>query len=453
MSRSTLFAATLALAVGAGGGYWLATRHTAPHTGGDAPGAPAPAATGQTPKVLYYRNPMNPAVTSRVPTKDSMGMDYIPAYQDRGAGATAAAPGTVTIDPVMVQDMGVRTARAERRSLSRVIRTVGQVAVDERRVVRVHPKSEGWVRQVTVATTGQPVRRGQVLLRLYAPQIVSTEQEYLLALRQNARLGASPYPDIRSGARELVRSARQRLALLDVPAAEIRALVRRGSVLDSVPLDAPAGGIALRVGVREGQYVTPRTELYQIADLSRIWVYANLYDYELPWVQVGDPAKLTLAALPGVTLKGRITYLYPYADNPTRTVRARMEFENPDLALRPDLYADVRIHASRQVDAVVIPSAAVLNTGTRKLVFVQRAPGRFEPRDVVTGVSSDGRVQILKGIAAGETVVTSGQFLIDSESNLREAAANLMKPAQTGTGGESARTGTTPAQTPAEAQP
>jgi len=419
MNKSIIGVAIITLALGSGGGYWLASQKQ-------------PVAQEQGSKVtaerkpLFYRNPMNPTVTSPVPAKDNMGMDYIPVFADNGASSNEPA-GTVTIDPVTVQNIGVRTALAERKTLTREVQSVGRVDYDEKLITRLHPKTEGWIGKLRVDETGEPVKKDQILLSIYSPQLVSSQEEYLLALNNMQTLKNSPFPDIRRGAKNLLRSTRERLELLDVPEHQIKKLGRTRKVMKFLHIHSPFDGIVVNIGARDGQFVTPQTELYMIADLSNIWTYVDVYEYELPWIKLGDEADMRLASLPGEEFSGKITYIYPYLNAKTRTIKVRLEFKNPDMKLKPNMFADVNIHASKQVDAVVIPSEAVLRTGTRNAVFVVRGPGKYEPRDVKLGISSDGLVQILEGVTAGEEVVTSAQFLIDSESKLREAAAKMME--------------------------
>jgi len=369
---------------------------------------------------------MNPEVTSPVPAKDNMGMDYIPVFADNGQSADEPA-GTVTIDPVTVQNIGVRTALAARQTLTREVQSVGRVDYDEKLITRLHPKTEGWIGKLRVDETGEPVKKDQILLSIYSPQLVSTQEEYLLALNNMQTLKNSPFPDIRRGAKNLLRSTRERLELLDVPEHQIKRLESTRKVMKFLHIHSPFDGIVVNIGARDGQYVTPQTELYMIADLSNVWTYVDVYEYELPWIKLGDEAHMRLASLPGEEFAGKITYIYPYLNAKTRTIKVRLEFTNPDMKLKPNMFADVNIHASKQINAIVIPSEAVLRTGTRNAVFVVRGPGKYEPRDVKLGISSDGLVQILEGVKAGEEVVTSAQFLIDSESKLREAAAKMME--------------------------
>jgi len=412
----TIALAVAALIAGAAAGYLFATRSASEHA------ARAPAQAERAP--LFYRHPMNPEITSPLPAKDAMGMDYIPVYAG-GAERDEAPAGTVEIDPVTVQNIGVRTALAERRTLARSVRTIGRVAYNEQLLTRVHPKVEGWIETVFVNRTGARIERGAILVDLYSPQLVASQQEYLLALDGAKTLGDSDIDEIRRGAGDLVTSARRRLELLDVHAHQIRELEQTRRVKKALHVHSPFDGVVTSIGVREGQYVTPRTELYRLADLSKIWVLADIYEDELAWIAPGDRARLTVPGLPGQTFAGRIDYVYPYLDSRTRTVQVRLEFDNPELALKPDMFANVELFGDRQVDAVAVPARAIVRSGERERVLVIRAPGKFEPREVTLGVSADGWIQILSGVEPGEEVVTSSQFLIDSESKLSEAMAKM----------------------------
>lgn len=415
MSKSTALFALLALALGALGGYWLSGFLSGP--GSETP----PQAAAREP--LFYRSPMNPEVTSPVPARDAMGMDYIPVYADGKSGEGAV--GTVLIDPVTVQNIGVRTARAEVRTIARTIDAVGRVDFDEQHLYRLHPKTEGWVEEMRIDTTGEEVHSGDIMLSIYSPQLVSTQQEYLLALRNLEQLEHSPFPDVSRGARELVETSLERLRLLDVPEHQIKELRTTRKVKKRLHIHAPASGIVTHVGVRDGQYITPKDELYTIADLSKVWVLVDIYEDELPWVKVGDSAEMTLLAIPGQAFRGRVTYVYPYAESQTRTVKARLEFTNSNGRLKPDMFADVNIQAREKDNVIAVPAEAVVRSGLRERVFVVTGPGRFEPRDVTVGVSGNGFTEIREGISPGEEVVVSAQFLIDSESKLREAAAKM----------------------------
>lgn len=421
MNRQIVATAFMALILGAASGYWLALNQ------GEVMRAPTPRAADSHRNPLFYRNPMNSEITSPVPAKDSMGMDYVPVYAQENQDN--APPGTVKIDPVTRQNIGVRTAHARTETLSRDIRTVGLVDYDEELMTRLHPKIEGWIDKLFIDKTGEQVMKGTILLSVYSPQLVTSEQEYLLALDNVQALGNSPYPDIRGGADAMVKSSRARLEFLDVPEHQIRELERTRQIMKSLHIHSPFKGVILNIGAREGQYVTPDTELYTIADLSRVWVYADVYQDELPWIRAGDAVDMELNAAPGHLFKGHVVYIYPYAEAKTRTIKVRLEFENSDLLLKPDMFANVIVHASRQVNAVVIPSEAVVRSGLHDRVFLARGDGRFEPREVRVGLSANGMVQVLTGVAPGDVVVTSAEFLIDSESKLREAAEKMREPA------------------------
>lgn len=414
-----------ALAVGLGGGYLL--------FGGDQSRSVGSGQTGESQAVaerkpLFYRNAMNPAVTSPVPAKDNMGMDYIPVYAEDEADSDAPA-GTVKIDATTVQNIGVRTAVAEEGPLSRTVRAVGRVDFDETRLARIYPKIDGWVETLRVDKSGAQVKKNDVLLSIYSPQLVASQEEYLLAMKNRETLANSPLEEIRRGSESLMKSARLRLELLDMPQHQLEELERTGEIKRAVHIHSPFDGVVIKMGVQAGQYVTPKTQLYQIADLTRVWVTAEVFEFELPWIKEGDPARITLEGIPGREFHGHISYIYPYLDRKTRTARVRLEFDNSDGALLPEMFADVTLQSGRSEPAVLVPAQAVVRSGARKQVYAVRARGKFEPREVVVGITSEGKTQILEGIDAGEEVVISAQFLIDSESSLREATAKMISGA------------------------
>ncbi|MDX8378594.1 MAG: efflux RND transporter periplasmic adaptor subunit [Gallionella sp.] len=456
VNKRIIATAVIALLIGSGTGYWIALGKST-----DTPNKSAaatekkplfyrnpmnPAITSPTPfkddmgmdyvpvyaesppverKPLFYRNPMNPAITSPMPAKDDMGMDYVPVYPEGGA-ATGAPTGTVKINPTIVQDIGVRTTTVKRAILSRDIRTIGRITYDEERIARLHPKYDGWVEKLFINKTGEQIRKGRMLLSIYSPQLVASQEEYLLALNGVAKLRDSPFADVRAGAISLLRSSKQRLQMLDVPAHQIAQLAKTHKVMKGIPINSPFKGVIMKIGAREGERITPATEIYMIADLSRIWLIVDIYANDIPWVRQGDTANIEVVGIPGRTFQGKVTYIYPYLEAKTRTIKVRIELDNPDLTLKPEMFANVNIATDMQIDALVVPSEAIIRTGKQDQVFVQRAPGQFEPRRVVLGVSSNGQVQIEKGLKAGEIVVTSSQFLIDSESKLKEATAKMM---------------------------
>ncbi len=453
---SKFFIAIVMLAAGAGGGYWYALQQP-----GEKPAAADserkvlfwrnpmnPAITSpvftkdsmgmdyipvyadeekpKERKVLFWRNPMNPAITSPVFTKDSMGMDYIPVYADDDNSGNEPA-GTVTIDPVTVQNIGVRTARAEQRALARQLNALGQIDFNEERLARLHPKTAGWIEQLRVDETGVRVSKDTILLALYSPDLVAAQREYLVALENWEAVRNSSATRMKKSTRSLLRSSRERLELFDVPPHQIRELEQSRKIKKQLHIHSPFAGRIMHIGAREGQYITPKDELYLIADLSRIWVNVDIYEDDLPWMKIGDRAEMTVRAAPGRTFSGKITFIHPTMQQKSRTVRVRLEFDNPGLVLKPGMFANVVIYSDKQPDAVVVPSEAIIRSGSHEQVFVLRGPGKFEPRQVRLGVSAGGFTQILEGVEAGEEVVTSSQFLIDSESKLREATAKMME--------------------------
>ncbi len=417
MNKAIVLIGIVALSAGIGLGYFM--------FGGNAVEMAGSASEQKQP--LFYRNPMNPEITSPVPAQDAMGMAYVPVYEDAGVGDVE---GTVKINPVIQHNIGVRTATAERRAFSRTIRAVGRVDYNEEKMIRLHPKTDGWIRELRIDKTGQPVAEDDILLSIYSPKLVSTQQEYLLALNHLEGLKDSRFDDIRRGAEALANSPRQRLALLDVPEHQIRELEQSREIKESLHIHAPAGGTVLRIGARQGQFVSPATELYMIVDLSTVWVYADVYDYELPWVKEGDRVEMTLASVPGRIFRGELAYIFPYAESKTRTTKIRLVFDNADLVLRPEMFAEVTIRSDEKLNQIVVPAEAVVRSGDYNQIFVMTGPGTFEPRKVQLGVESGGLVAVTEGVQAGEEVVTSAQFLIDSESKLREATAKMLKPKQ-----------------------
>lgn len=420
MNRKTVIFVLAALGFGLFGGYFA--------TGFFGSDSPPKVAGGQAGKgePLFYRNPMNPEITSPTPAKDEMGMDYIPVYAEDQVSAGPA--GTVLIDPVTLQNIGVRTGFVETKTISNTIRAPGRITYDESLLTTINARTEGWVEELFVNRTGDFVKADTILLDLYSPQLVSSQQEYLLALKAWEEQKNSAYPDIREGAEELKDLARKRLELLNVPEHQIRELEESREVSETLHIHSPAPGTILEIGVREGQHITPQTNLYRLADLSRVWVMADIFEHELAWVTEGAHAMMSVDSLPGKTFHGAVDYIYPFLNPETRTARARLVFDNPELFLKPDSFANVSIEGRERKNALVVPAEAVIRTGTRNTVFVVKGEGRFEPRAVQLGVVSDDRIEVASGLEAGEEVVTSGQFLLDSESRLNEAIAKMTAP-------------------------
>ena len=421
MSIRTLVTAVLVL-LALAAGWWSreltsGVSPTASHTSetGPCPGGATP---------LYWKAPMDPSYVRDEPGKSPMGMDLVPECP----GAANAAPdGAVVIDSATVQNIGVRTAPVERRDLARSVRAVGRVAYDERRVAHVHTKVQGWVEKLFVDFVGQEVKRGAPLLEIYSPELVATQEELLLAARYRDATEESPFDDVRGGGESLFEATKRRLALWDIPERDVERLLKTGEVKRTVTLYAPASGFITRLGVRSGMEVQPNSNLYTIADLARVWVLADVYEYELPWLELGQKASVELSYLPGKPMEGELTYIAPFLDPKTRTAEVRLELDNAAGTLKPEMFGSAVIAGSPRPDAIAIPSDAVIRSGTRTIAVVALGEGRFEPRDVELGLDTgDGWLEVLSGLEPGEDVVVSSQFLIDSESNLQEAVRKLL---------------------------
>jgi len=330
------------------------------------------------------------------------------------------APGTVQISPERQQLIGVRIGTVEKRPLQKVIRTNGRVEFDEKRLTTISPKIGGWIEELYVDFTGAPVKRGAPLLTLYSPELVSTQEEYLAALRARQELAASPYPEVAASGNALVESARRRLRLWDISEEQIRELEQTGQVRKSLTLYSPYGGIVLEKMAFRGMRVEPGMALYKLADLSVVWLIADIYEYELPLIRLGQQASINLSYLPGEAFTGKAVFIYPYLDAQTRTARVRFEFANPRGTLKPEMYAGVEI-TIRLGDKIAVPEGAIIDTGIRKVAIVEKGAGYFEPRDVKLGTKAGDYYEVLDGLKVGERVVTSANFLIDSESKLKEA--------------------------------
>ncbi len=388
-------------------------------------GGSVAAAPAKERKVKYWVSPMDPGYVSDKPGKAPCGMDMIPVYETEGG---AQAEGTIAVDANTLQSMGVRTAKAEVRELSRTIRAVGIINYDETKLTVVNTKVNGWVDRLYVKITGEPIRRGQPLLSIYSPELVSTQREYLLALKNLTTMKDSPYPEVKESAQRLVEASRRRLEYWDVGRGQIENLEKTGEVKKDLTLTSPVHGIVMKRMVTQGQYVQAGMPLLEVVDLSTVWVDAQVYEYELPWVKVGQYAEMTLAYIPGETLHGKVQYIYPYLSGTTRTARLRLSLPNPGIRLKPEMYGQVVIQAPLSRPVVSVPGEAVLDSGERQLVFLALGKGRFEPRAVKVGMEgADGWREVLEGLKGGEDIVTSAQFLLDSESRTREAIAKMLK--------------------------
>jgi len=400
-------------------------------------------------KVLYWRAPMNPNYTSTKPGKSPMGMDLVPVYGD-----ALAVSGTVRINPITMQNMGIRTAKVERGPLARTVRTVGRLDYDERLVGHVNTKFTGWIEKLHVAVTGQKVEKGQPLFDVYSPELFVAQEEFLQAVRYQSKLAEG---DAKRYSLQNLESARVKLRYYDVTDEQVDELAKSGKPAKVLTIYSPSSGIVTDKMAEVGMYVKPGMRLYTIADLSRIWVYVDIYEYQLPWVRLGQEAHMTLPYIPGREFQGKVTYIYPYLQKASRVVKVRLEFDNTALDLKPEMYANIRLDAKLAEAAVQLPREAYIDSGLRKLAFIYLGGGKFQPREIVTGVESEkGMVQVLQGLKEGDVVVTSGQFLIDAESKLREAVAKMMaarKLAESKKAGQPAPTSRPTAQGPSEPPP
>lgn len=380
----------------------------------------------------------NADTSGRSPAQAPMPAGGPAGMQPPGAGGGRTDPrAEVTIDPRRQQLIGVRTATVKREALDKAIRTVGVVKYDETRLADVNLKIEGWIRDLLVDYTGQLVKKGQPLFTLYSPELLTTQQEYLLTLKTREQVQQSQVADAREYADRLVESARQRLALWDLPPEQIHALETTRQAQTAVTFRAPVSGFVIEKPALQGMHVMPGQTLYKIADLSAVWVEADVYEQEVPLMKVGQGAAVTLDAYPGERFSGRAVYIYPYVEQNTRTVRVRFEFSNRNGRLKPGMYANVELNTPIGV-GLVVPSDALLDSGTRLLVFVAEGDGYFQPRDVKVGQRLGDRVQILAGLKEGEQVATGAAFFIDSESQLR-ASVQGFEAARETTGGAKAR--------------
>jgi RND family efflux transporter MFP subunit len=403
------FAIVLVIAAAFAGGYGYGRWY----------GKAAPAAKSAR-KILYWQDPMHPQYKSDKPgIAPDCGMKLEPVYAD--AAPESMAPGTVRITPEKQQLIGVAYGTAEYETMSDSIRAAARVTLDETRIAKVQPKLEGWIDQVFVDFTGKAVREGDPLLTVYSPEALATQQEYLLAIKAQHTMHDNPLHEMMESTDNLVAAARKRLELWDIGSRQIDEIARTGETVKNLTLDSPISGFVMERNAYPKQHVTAETILYTVADLSTVWVIADVFEYEAANVRLNQPAALTLAYLPGRVFHGRVSYILPQVDPATRTLKVRLQFENPGFALKPDMYGEVELQTGG-MRKLVVPETAVLNSGDRQVVFLDRGEGRFEPRAVKIGAQTGGRIEILSGLQEGDRIVTSGNFLIDSESQLKAAA-------------------------------
>ncbi|MGB9852808.1 MAG: efflux RND transporter periplasmic adaptor subunit, partial [Candidatus Kapaibacteriota bacterium] len=412
-------------------------------------------------KILYYRNPMDPTQTSPTPKKAPDGMDYVPVYADEETKSgekkilyykdpmhpwyTSDKPGIapdcgmelvpvyegesevqgIKIDPVVVQNIGVRVETVKRQKMHKIIRTTGKIDYDETKVTTITTKIMGWVEKLYVDYTGKYISKGQPLFEIYSPELVSTQEEYLQAIRYLKKVSQSS-SDVKEGAQELVNSAKRRLLYWDISEKDIEEIERNNAPKKTLTIYSPVNGIVVEKMVYQGQQIMAGMPLYKVADLSTVWVMADIYQIDLPWIKLGQNVEFELSYLPGKTYQGKVTYIYPFLNEETKTVKVRTEVKNTsNYDFKPGMFATVKFVSPVSLDAIVVPNQAIIRTGERNIAVISLGGGYFEPREVKLGVESDGFVQVLEGIQEGEKIVVSSQFLIDSESNLKSAIQQM----------------------------
>ena len=434
-------------AVGAGG-YWLGGRsHPEPEAAATAQpaAAGATAAPAKARKLLYYRNPMGLADTSPTPKKDPMGMDYIAVYEGEDEGADKqAGTNQIRISTEKIQKLGVRTEVAALRALGKTVRASGRVEPDERRVYAISPKFEGYVERLHVNVTGQPVGRGQPLFEVYSPELVSAQREYIIAAQGVQAMGAAGGEAL-AGMKQLAESSLARLRNWDLSPEQIAALVKTGEVRRTITFRSPVSGIVTEKKALQGMRFMPGEALYQVTDLSSVWVLADVFEQDIGLVKTGSMASVKINAYPDKSFNGKITYIYPTLKAETRTVPVRIELANPGQLLKPAMFSQVELQVGAKAAVLAIPDSAVIDSGTRRIVLVQLQEGRFEPREVKLGASGGNYVEVREGVKEGEAVVVAANFLIDAESNLKAAIGGM------GTGAAPAAAPSAPASGPAAA--
>lgn len=378
--------------------------------------SPTPVASQGERKIKSYKSTMMPGEVSQTPGKDSMGMEMVPVYED----ATGMESSTISIDPITVQNMGIRTGVVTRGPLRRVIRTVGAVDYNETAQADVTTKFKGWIEKLEADAVGKQVRKGEPLFEIYSPELWSAQSEYLLALKQPVNAG-------------LKSSALRKLKYFDVSEDQIAQIAKLDKPRKTLTVEAPMDGIIVEKMAVEGQMVEAGQKLYRLADLSLVWVQSQIYEQDLPYLKLGQEAMVSLSYMPESKFRGRVTYIYPFVDEKTRTARIRMEFHNPGLFLKPGMFVTVELQAELSPSTLLVPDSAVLRSGEKNTVFVALEGGRFEPRVVVLGPRAENNMyQVLSGLQEGDRVVMSGQFMLDSESQLREAIQKMQNPSTEG---------------------
>ena len=417
----------VAALVAAGGGYWLGSRGAANSSASANGGATAEAGAKKERKILYYRNPMGLPDTSPTPKKDPMGMDYIAVYEGEEDGGETGEPASlnqVRIGTEKVQKLGVRTELAQMRSLDKMVRAAGRVEPDEGRICAVSPKFEGYVERLHVNVTGQPVARGQALFEVYSPELVSAQREYAIAA-QGVEALKDAGGEAHAGMQQLAEASLLRLKNWDISESQVKALAKSGQSKRTLTIVSPVSGVVTEKKALQGMRFMPGESLYQIADLSAVWVIADVFEQDIGQVKTGAKALVRINAYPDKVFEGKVSYVYPTLNAATRTVPVRVELPNPGLLLKPAMYAQVELPVAAKGNVLTVPLSAVIDSGTRQIVLVQKGVGRFESRQVKLGARSESIIEVLDGVKEGEPVVVAANFLIDAESNLKAAISGF----------------------------
>jgi len=372
-------------------------------------GSPALVLAEEEKEILYWVAPMDPNYRRNKPGKSPMGMDLIPFYSGADEGGSS-----VRISPVVVQNLGVRTSKAELTRLWRGIDTVGYVDYDESKVSHIHLRTEGWIETLAVESEGERVKKGEFLFDVYSPKLVNAQEELVTALS--------------SGNQGLIRATKERLSALGISSSQINKLQKDKKVKQRISIYAPQDGVVSVLPVREGMFVKPSQKVMTLGDLSSVWLLAEVFERQSQWVEVGQDAEVTLSYIPGKSWKGKVEYIYPSLDPKTRTLKVRLRFENPGERLKPNMYANVKIYGGAKENTIVIPLEGLIRTGREERVILSLGDGRFEARNVEAGIESGNYVEILDGVREGDDIVISGQFLIDSEASMRASLNRMTNP-------------------------
>lgn len=376
----------------------------------------------ENPDIEQYHCGMHPWITDNEPSKCPIcGMTLTPVYKNNGT----TEEGTVQIDPAMVQNIGVKTEMVMKRKLTHTIRTTGRIDYDETKQTVITTKFSGYIEKLYLDYTGKPVQQGQPLFDIYSPELVATQQEYLQAIRYSSTMKSANDSSVSSGANDLLQSAKKKLLYWDISPAQIKELEQTGNIQKTLTIYSPFSGVVVEKNIFDGMQAQAGTGLFKLADISQMWVYADVYENELSWVKVGENATIDLPYNAGKSLQGKVSYIYPYLQEQTRTAKVRIDFPNENQSLKKDMYVTVHITPTVSINAIAIPEQSVIHSGKRDVVILALGEGKFKSIDVKFGSLADGYYEVKEGLKEGDEIVTSSQFLIDSESNLKAGTSSM----------------------------